>query len=112
MATVRIYVLKSELQVSLASLEDPLRSAGGSEPGFFQITASSLHLGICTKTLSVFFQRGVSISYRLLALPKAALLAFKAKCSGTHTLSVGHHRLKELSVGLGTLITWGEPLQM
>ena len=37
---------QGELQLPLASLGDSLRSAGGSDLGFFQITASALDPGV------------------------------------------------------------------
>ena len=58
---------QGEFQLPPASLEGSPISAGGSDPGTFQITASALGPRAC-EFLCVPFKSGTSISYSLLAL--------------------------------------------
>ena len=60
-----------ELHWPLASLGGSVRSAGRSDLGFFQITASSLGLGAC-EILCAPFKSGTSISHSPLPLPKVS----------------------------------------
>ena len=53
--------LQGELQLPPASPGGSPRSAGGSDPGSFQITASSMGPGVC-EILCAPFESGVSIS--------------------------------------------------
>ena len=57
------------------------RSACGSDPGSFQITASALGSGVCA-ILCVPFKSGVSVSHSPLALPEVNPTGLKAKRSG------------------------------
>ena len=50
-----------EVQLLPASLRGSPRLAGGSDPGFFQTTASVLGFGVC-EILCVPFKSGVSVS--------------------------------------------------
>ena len=69
-------------QLSPASLGCFPRSASGSNPGSFQITASALGLGVC-EILHMPFKSRVSVSYNLIALHGCKPpLAFKASHSG------------------------------
>ena len=69
---------QSELQLLPVSLGGSPRSAGGSDPGTFQITASSLGLGAC-EILCVPLKSGLSISYSPLALPKVSTTGFQSQ---------------------------------
>ena len=60
---------QDELQLPPASLGGSLRSAGGCDPGFFQITASAMGPGMC-EILCAPCKSGVSISHSPLALLK------------------------------------------
>ena len=64
-----------------ASLGGSPRSANGSDPGSFQITASVLCLG-ALEILHVPFKSGISIPYSPQFSRMQALLAFKARCPG------------------------------
>ena len=65
---------QSELQFPPTSPGGSLRSAGGSDPGSFQITAIALHLGAC-EILCAPLKSGLSISHSPLALLKISLAA-------------------------------------
>ena len=62
---------QGESQLLPSSLGGPLRSASGCDAGFFQITASALGVRKC-EILFLPFKSRVSISYTLLAFPKAS----------------------------------------
>ena len=52
---------QGELQLLPASLGHSLRSAGGSDPGFFQITDSTMGLEVCNIWHSFFESRVCSV---------------------------------------------------
>ena len=62
---------QGELQLPPASPADSPGSAGGSEPGSFQITSSALGPRAC-EILCAPFKSGVPISHSPLAIPKVS----------------------------------------
>ena len=71
---------QGKLHLPPASLEGSPKSAGGSDPGSFQITASVLGLG-AAEILCAPFKSGGSISYSPLALPKLSSTGLQSQCS-------------------------------
>ena len=69
---------QGESQLPPAFLGDSLRSASGSDPGVFQITASILELGAC-EVLHMPFKSGVSVSYSPLAFLNTRLAYFQSQ---------------------------------
>ena len=69
---------QDKLQLPSASPGDSPRSAGGSDPGFFQIIAFSLGPRAC-EILCTPFRIGVSISHRPLVLPKVSAASLQSQ---------------------------------
>ena len=100
-----------ELQLPPASLGGSPGSVGGSDPGSFQITASSLCLGGC-EILCAPFKSGDSISYSPLALPKVSPVGLQSEKFQGLILPVQEPWTGEHNVGPGPLAPWREPLQL
>ena len=69
---------QSELQSPPVSPGASPTSAGGSDPGSFQITASALGPGVC-EILCSHFKSGVSLSHSLLALLKVSPIGLQSQ---------------------------------
>ena len=98
---------QGELQLLPASLGHSPRSAGGSDPGFFQITASALGPRACD-ILCTPFRSGVSISHRPLVLLKVSPACLRRIVFQELIFLVQDHWGS--NVGPGTLAFWGKPL--
>lgn len=87
-------------------LEGSLRSASGSDPGSFQVTASAL--GLSMRFCVYHFKSRASLSYSSLSSPIPA--GFESDILGTQVPGEGN-QVREPNVGFGSLNHWGEFLQ-
>ena len=93
---------QGDLQLSPASPGDSPRSAGRSDPGSFQITASSLGPRAC-EILYVPFKSLVSISHNPLGLLKASPADQQSQTFWGLVFLVQDPQARELDVGLRPL---------
>ena len=98
---------EGKLQLPPDSLGYSPRSAGGSDPGSFQITSSALGPGAC-EILCASFESRVSISYSPLALPKVSLTGHYSQTSGELVFPKQDPQVGDPSVGLGPPRSFGE----
>ena len=85
-----------------------LRSAGGSDPGSFQITASATASRVC-EILCVHFKTGVSISHSALAVPKVSPTGLQSQTFWGLMFLMQNCWAGEPDVRLRSLAPWGEP---
>ena len=97
---------QGESQLPPASLRGSVRSASGSDPGFFQTAVSALELRTC-EILHTPFKSGVSVSCPL-SLLNIALLVFKARHSDDSSSWCRNPGLGSL-MWLRPLTPWGGP---
>ena len=101
---------QGELQLLPASLEDSPRSAGRSNPGFYQMTAFALGPGAC-EILCVPFKNEVSLSPSPLGLLKVNLTGLQSKMLWRLVFLMQDPWAGEPDVGLRPHSALGEPLQ-
>ena len=102
---------QGELQWPSASPGSSPRSAGGSDPGSFQITASALGPGVC-EIFCVPFNDGVSISYSPLTLPEVSPSCLQSQTFWGLSSWCRTTRIGSLMWGLRPLTPWVEPVQL
>ena len=102
---------QGESQLPPASLGGSPRSASGSDPGCFQITASVLGLR-AYEVLYVPFKSGVSGSYRPSTLLYTSPVGLQSQAFWNLVLSVQDPQAWKPDVGLRPLTPWGEPLRL
>lgn len=105
-AATRVYIPRLRPPASLRATSS---STGGSDPGFFQSTSSSLGLRACETVYAPFSSR-VSVSQSPTALQKASPTGLQSQLSWGLVLLV--QDLWEPNVGPGFLTPWWEPLQL
>ena len=102
---------QGELQFPPASLGGSPRSAGGSDPGSFQTTASALGPR-AYEILCAPFKSGISISHIPLGLLKVSPAGLQSQKFWGLVFPVQDSQAGEPNVGLGPLTPWGESLQL